>query len=89
MKFDFKPTFNMIDSPQIKFLNSKVFQKRGERVIFDCIVNANPKAKIYWFKNQTRIYESKKYNFETIEETNHRLYINVRKKITLNKEREE
>ncbi len=67
----------MKDSPQIKFLNSKVFQKKGERVIFDCIVNANPKAKIYWYKNQTRIYESKKYNFEVIEEINHRLYINT------------
>lgn len=65
------------DAPQIKFLNSKVFQKKGERVIFDCNVNSNPLSKIYWYKNQTRIYESHKFNFENLDDSYHRLYINV------------
>jgi hypothetical protein len=65
------------DAPQIKFLNSKVFQKKGERVIFDCNVNSNPLSKIYWYKNQTRIYESYKFNFENLDDSYHRLYINV------------
>lgn len=69
--------FKFKDSPQIKFLNNKVFQKKGERVIFDCKVNSNPKAKIYWFKNSTRIYESSKYVFENLDDSYYRLYINV------------
>jgi len=67
---------NIQYAPQIKFLNSKVFQKKGERVIFDCNVNSNPLSKIYWYKNQTRIYESYKFNFENLDDSYHRLYIN-------------
>lgn len=67
---------NIQFAPQIKFQNTKVFQKVGERVIFDCNVNSNPKAKIYWYKNQIRIHESSKYILENLDNSYHRLYIN-------------
>ncbi|CAF0856230.1 unnamed protein product [Brachionus calyciflorus] len=62
--------------PQIKFLNNKLFQKKGERVIFDCKVNSNPKSEILWFKNDTRIVESSKYTTENLDDSYNRLYIN-------------
>jgi hypothetical protein len=61
----------------VKFLNGRVFQTRGERVIFDCHVHSNPKAKIHWYKNNTQLVESNKYVFEDLDNNFYRLYINV------------
>ena len=68
---------NIQYAPTVKLVNSKVFQNRGERVIFDVLVHSNPKAKIEWFKNKTKLVESNKYIFEELDNNLVRLYINV------------
>jgi hypothetical protein len=59
----------------VNFLNDRVYQKKGHDVIFDCDVQSNPISKIYWFKNHSRIHESKKYRFEIMENNFYRLFI--------------
>ena len=61
--FNFFSKFKYIkDAPTVKPLNNKVFQNRGERVIFDMYVYSNPKARIEWFKNETKLFESNNFN---------------------------
>jgi len=71
---------NIQQPPQAQFMNNKVYQALGETVIFDCNVKSNPVANIYWFKNNSRIYESKKYRFEVLENNFYRLFVHVSKK---------
>ena len=66
-------------------MNSKVFQRKHERVIFDCNVNSNPPSAVHWYKNRARIAIEQamdsnaggKYAIESLSDSFHRLYINV------------
>lgn len=61
----------------ITFLNGKLFQKLNEKVILDCKIDSNPKSEISWFRGETKIANSFKYNIENLDDSNSRLHINV------------
>lgn len=58
-------------------MNTKIYQSIGETVIFDCNIDSNPIANAYWFKNNSRITESKKYRLEVLENNFYRLFVHV------------
>lgn len=53
-----------------------MYQSIGENVILDCDIQSNPVSKVYWFKNNSLIHESAKYQFEILENNFYRLFIN-------------
>lgn len=69
--FNYKPklffSFDLLEPPKfVKKLDASTIAKQGGSIQLECKISGSPEIKVSWFRNDSELHESWKYNMSFI-----------------------